>query len=250
MNGGQTTSSIFFSPKEKGQIASGEKFSEIDLTKVFVQAKLTIIGDKNSEEAENLKSSISKFANTQNAVNSADLVSNHPLHQRIESLSRSTLMPAGESGISTKWFYERARGAYQTTMRGISAAAVRTWQAEYPREQVFVKTDMAKYENTWRMNPHQVKAGAQKNLSELGKILYKEFEKDENQFREPFYKDLISKAILFRATEKGISSSEWYRNEKGLRAETVTYTLSLLSCLLYTSPSPRDGLLSRMPSSA
>ena len=25
---------------------------------------------------------------------------------------------------------------------------------------------------------------------------------------------------------------------------------SLLSCLLYTSPSPRDGLLSRMPSSA
>ena len=27
-------------------------------------------------------------------------------------------------------------------------------------------------------------------------------------------------------------------------------TLNLLTCLLYTSPSPRDGLLSRMPSSA
>ena len=26
--------------------------------------------------------------------------------------------------------------------------------------------------------------------------------------------------------------------------------MSLLTCLLYTSPSPRDGLLSRMPSSA
>ena len=26
--------------------------------------------------------------------------------------------------------------------------------------------------------------------------------------------------------------------------------LSLATCLLYTSPSPRDGLLSRMPSSA
>ena len=26
--------------------------------------------------------------------------------------------------------------------------------------------------------------------------------------------------------------------------------LSMSSCLLYTSPSPRDGLLSRMPSSA
>ena len=29
-----------------------------------------------------------------------------------------------------------------------------------------------------------------------------------------------------------------------------TYTVEPISCLLYTSPSPRDGLLSRMPSSA
>ena len=27
-------------------------------------------------------------------------------------------------------------------------------------------------------------------------------------------------------------------------------TISIFTCLLYTSPSPRDGLLSRMPSSA
>ena len=30
----------------------------------------------------------------------------------------------------------------------------------------------------------------------------------------------------------------------------VTEAKELLACLLYTSPSPRDGLLSRMPSSA
>ena len=29
-----------------------------------------------------------------------------------------------------------------------------------------------------------------------------------------------------------------------------TYTATQYACLLYTSPSPRDGLLSRMPSSA
>ena len=29
-----------------------------------------------------------------------------------------------------------------------------------------------------------------------------------------------------------------------------TFDVSILTCLLYTSPSPRDGLLSRMPSSA
>ena len=31
---------------------------------------------------------------------------------------------------------------------------------------------------------------------------------------------------------------------------TRTYLDNVLACLLYTSPSPRDGLLSRMPSSA
>ena len=33
-------------------------------------------------------------------------------------------------------------------------------------------------------------------------------------------------------------------------AEVLLVTEGLDSCLLYTSPSPRDGLLSRMPSSA
>ena len=35
-----------------------------------------------------------------------------------------------------------------------------------------------------------------------------------------------------------------------LRAETRIEEEDLTTCLLYTSPSPRDGLLSRMPSSA
>lgn len=232
VNGGQTTSSIFFSPLEKGGLPSGEKFKEIDLTKVFVQAKLTVIGDTDQHESELFKSRISEYSNTQNAVNKADLVSNDPLHLRIENLSRKVLMPAGETGVATKWFYERARGAYQTTMRNLTSAKVRTWQAEYPKNQVFLKTDMAKYENTWRMNPYEVKKGAQNNLTEIGSILKKEFEKDENIFREPFYKDLISKAILFKTTEKSISNSEWYKAERGLRAEMVTYSISFLRYLL------------------
>ena len=35
----------------------------------------------------------------------------------------------------------------------------------------------------------------------------------------------------------------------GIGATTAIFTL-VHACLLYTSPSPRDGLLSRMPSSA
>ena len=36
----------------------------------------------------------------------------------------------------------------------------------------------------------------------------------------------------------------------GFRALLVTLVSAAACCLLYTSPSPRDGLLSRMPSSA
>ena len=37
---------------------------------------------------------------------------------------------------------------------------------------------------------------------------------------------------------------------KGVREDVTDIVLNAKSCLLYTSPSPRDGLLSRMPSSA
>ena len=39
-------------------------------------------------------------------------------------------------------------------------------------------------------------------------------------------------------------------NLKELARLTLLNILSVQGCLLYTSPSPRDGLLSRMPSSA
>ena len=37
---------------------------------------------------------------------------------------------------------------------------------------------------------------------------------------------------------------------KGMYITAVAVTALVMGCLLYTSPSPRDGLLSRMPSSA
>ena len=43
-------------------------------------------------------------------------------------------------------------------------------------------------------------------------------------------------------------SSLWYTDP--CRKQFVERSIHLPPCLLYTSPSPRDGLLSRMPSSA
>lgn len=165
VNGGQTTASIYFSPRDKGKLKREDReysYSEIDLSKVFVQMKLTVVGEK--ETADILKSNIATFANSQNSIQQSDLVSNHPFHTNIETRSRKQLMPPGETGFPTKWFYERARGQYSTQLRAMSTSRQNKFIAEYPKNQVFTKTDMAKYENTWRMKPHEVKKGAQANL--------------------------------------------------------------------------------------
>ena len=229
VNGGQTTAAIYFSPREKGGIKGkdGEyNYKNIDLSKVFVQMKLTVVGDKQTSDL--MKSNIATFANSQNSIQLSDLVSNHPFHLNIETRSRKQLVPPGEAGIPTKWFYERARGQYNTLKRGLTSSQINKFEMEYPKQQVFSKTDMAKYENTWRMEPHIVKKGAQANLKALGAKIIDEFEKDEDSFGASFYKDLVAKMILFRETDKKIRAAPWYKLDPGLKAETVTYTLALL----------------------
>lgn len=227
VNGGQTTSAIYFTPLEK-TTQKGIDFSTVDLSKVFVQMKLTVIDDL--EKAEEIKENVARYANTQNTIQTADLVSNHPLHRKLEKLSRDTFVPPGEKGVQSKWFYERARGQYDTKLRALkSAGAKRKFLLENPKNQKFSKTDMAKFENTWRMRPYEVKKGAQKNLELLGVKLLQEWENDPNNFEIVFYKDLIAKAILFKSSDRAIQyESEWYKLSSGYKAETVTYTLSIL----------------------
>lgn len=230
VNGGQTTSAIYFSPKEKGQ-QEGYDYRNIDLSKVFVQMKLTVINDK--DKSEEIKANVAQFANSQNAVQASDLISNHPLHRKLENHSRKHEVPIGDSDTSTptKWFYERARGQYATKMRQLTnATKQKTFQYQNPKNQVFSKTDLAKYEGTWMMMPHIVKLGAQKCLAEVGKHLIARWDKNENNFEIPYYKDLIAKMILFRTTDRAIQyESDWYKKGGGgLKAETVTYTIALL----------------------
>ena len=65
----------------------------------------------------------------------------------------------------------------------------------------------------------------------------------------------ISKAADFLNLKKwdyGASFSNDYsvQVDKGEAKQLKASQKQILTCLLYTSPSPRDGLLSRMPSSA
>ena len=231
VNGGQTSSAIYFAPKDKSRIASGQEWKDIDLSRVFVQMKLSVIN--NEDDSNDMKANIAKYANSQNAVNTADLQSNHPFHRKLEEISRRMPMPAGDKVTSSFWFYERARGQYQTLRRKLrTPSKIKEFEFKFPRSQLFNKTDLAKYENTWRMNPHEVKQGAAKNFLAISKVLSSEFDKDPNSFSDHFYKELIAKAILFRESDREIGRTDWYLEERGLKAETSTYTLALLRHLL------------------
>lgn len=214
VNGGQTTASLFHTSKK-------EKAS---LDDVYVQMKLSIVEDELSSE---IVPKISEYANTQNKVNAADFFSNHPFHVRIEEFSRRIYIPLKEGEIrETKWFYERARGQYNDAVSKLTLGEAKRFKIENPKPQMFTKTDLAKYINVWEEEPKWVNLGAQNNFIQFAKRIGGLWTKSSDGFNEVYYKTLISKAIIFKKTEKIVSSELWYG---GYRANIVAYTIACLS---------------------
>ena len=60
----------------------------------------------------------------------------------------------------------------------------------------------------------------------------------------------LSKAKVLEEVNELIKAIEEDTNKIHEAADVFYHLLMYLDCLLYTSPRPRDGLLSRMPSSA
>lgn len=214
VNGGQTTASLFHTQRK----------DKADLADIFVQMKLSVI---DSEQSEMVVPRISEYANTQNRVNAADFFSNHPFHVRMAEFSRRIWAPAQQgSQRETKWFYERARGQYIDAQSKLSQAEQRRFKAEYPKAQMFTKTDLAKFENVFDDHPRWVNLGSQKNFARYASRIGKEWDKSADSFNEFYYKRAIARGILFRATEKLVSTQPWYNG--GYRANIVAYTLSML----------------------
>ncbi len=212
VNGGQTTASIH----------AARKLAPEQLKDVFVQMKLTVVPP---QKAEDIVPLISQFANSQNKVNAADFFANHPFHVRIEEFSRRILAPSGDDGYrETKWFYERARGQFADDRGRRSVADRKRFDAEFPRSQFFTKTDLAKFENTYRCLPHEVSLGAQKNFGKLAQFVGSDWEKRKDAYDEVWFKRLIAKAIIFRNLEKLVPQQEWYSG--GYRANIVTYAFA------------------------
>ena len=214
VNGGQTMASIF----------TAKKKSKADLANVYVQMKLSIIP---IDHVESVVPKISEYANTQNKVNAADFFSNHPFHLRIEDFSRRLWAPSPEGGIrESHWFYERARGQYANAQANLTGAQQKQFIAKYPRNQMFTKTDLAKYELSFDMFPHIVSLGAQKCFARFASEISKEWEKREEKFNQLYFRRLIAKAVLFKFLDKTILKQPWYGG--GFKANIVTYSIAKL----------------------
>lgn len=215
VNGGQTTASIHHLAKRDRERA------KVDLSDIFVQAKLTIVPPDMLDEIVPL---ISLYANSQNKVNAADFQANSPFHVAIEGHSRTVWAPAlpGEPRM-THWFYERARGQYQDAVnREMTPARQREFKRVNPPRQKFTKTDLAKFENCWEQYPHIVSQGAEKNFRHFTLELDR---RGKFVVDSAYFERLIAKAILYRRTERVVTEQAL----GAYRANTVAYTIAFVS---------------------
>jgi hypothetical protein len=112
----------------------------------------------------------------------------------------------------------------------LSAGEKKAFLVQNPREQMFTKTDLAKFILTFEEQPHLVSLGAQKAFAGTPKapgfvsMIAKEWEASGGlSFNEIWYKRAIAKAVIFRELDRLILKQEWY---SGYKANIVTYTLA------------------------
>ena len=216
VNGGQTTSAIY----------AAWKNSKLDVSKINVQIKLSVVLDANKKDE--FVSKVSEYANTQNKVNKSDFFSNSPFHKEFKNYSKRIWAPV-KSGSQqrTHWFYERVRGEYLNEQAYLTKAQKNQFQIENPKSQMIDKTFLAKAENVWHEIPYIVSKGAQYSFDEFAKLVTKKLEEDNLAITEKYFKDAIAKVIFFKETEKIVSKAIWYNG--GYRAQAVAYILSYLS---------------------
>lgn len=211
VNGGQTTASIAASLSDR----------EVDLSKVFVPMKISVIRDK--DHADAIVKAISTSANSQTAIKNSDFSANEPFLVDLENFSRSEWVPNGKSKPICKWYFERTRGQYFDQLAQLSGFNEKSFRIEYPKNQRITKTDVAKYEASWRQRPYDVCWGAEKNY----KFFVAEVKKDKPVVTAAYYKRIIAECILFNTIDSIVRS----KNLGGYKANMNTYIMASISLL-------------------
>jgi hypothetical protein len=219
VNGAQTTASL----------ASAARDQVLPDDSVFVPMKLSVV---TATVAADLIPLISRYANSQNGVRPSDFFANHEFHRRMEEVSRRVLAPAvAGSQVQTHWYYERARGQHLNDQAGFTAAKRNQFLLVNPRRQVITKTDLAKVECCFNLEPDVACKGAEKAFIAFAERISKEWTEDARRaiYGDDWLRSAVARVILFRAAEASVSRASWY--EGGYRAQIVAYTCARLAKL-------------------
>jgi len=211
VNGGQTTASIAASLTDK----------EVDLSKVFVPMKISVIRD--AEHDDEIIRSISVSANSQTAIKNSDFSANDSYLVDLERFSRSEWVPNGNNKPFCKWYFERTRGQYLDQLAQLSGFNEKSFKIEYPKKQKVTKTDIAKYEAAWKQRPYDVCWGAEKNY----KTFVADIKREKPTISALYYKKLIAKGILFNAIDAVVKA----KNLGGYKANMNAYLMAAISFL-------------------
>ncbi len=213
VNGGQTTASIYNAFKIN---AKKKEKDRVDLSKVQVQAKISIV--KNPLLIDETVKKISLYANSQNKVSQSDFDALEPFHAKMEEFSRTVWAPPSpRHNRMTKWYYERARGAYsdEKLRRGTKKSV---FTDVYPENQVFTKTDLARYESVWAELPQFACLGEQKNFRAFtNRTASAELTPDRQYFM-----DAVAKRLLYEVAAAVIKQAKL----PAYKAQTAIYSLS------------------------
>ena len=196
VNGGQTTASIFY---------TGQK-DKTDLSRVIVPVKLVVVHE---DMARELVPYISRYTNSQNKVAEADFSSNSEYQIKLEQLSKQALTPPLPGTIQTHWYYERARGQYDSEKNRRDAASRKAFEKTNPSKQRIKMVDAPKYLVCWDGQPQVASLGAQKCFAKF--VNQQSANKSAaDELNVDFYKQLVCKRIIFDTVYKHIKKAEWF----------------------------------------
>ena len=214
VNGGQTTASL-----ATALVRDKKDHSEECIEKIFVPMKLSIVPP---EKSDALIANISRYANSQNRVSDADLWSNHPFHIRMEEFSRRLLAPAVDGKqYGTYWYYERTNGQYKQETYKSTPKEKEIFERHHPKNQMFNKTELAKFMHIYQMRPDIASMGGQKAFAQFAEWVAREWEKKDTEINEDYFRTVVAMAILYRESDNIVK-----KQKRSYKANIIEYALS------------------------
>lgn len=204
VNGGQTTASI--------ANAQG-----CDLSKVFVQMKVSVVKDK--ESYSEIVKDISTCANSQTGIKLSDFESGDKYLINMEKISKEEVAPI----TNRKWFFERMRGIYADTLASLEQLDKESFKEEFPKDQMLTKIDVAKLMVIWDMKPHTACNSREKCFASYMRTL-----KEGTNIDASYWHNVVALSILYKTIDKCV---EKRCGQKGFKSRTTAYTMSAISYL-------------------